>query len=381
MLLVERHNITGNDEIIKLCTLSKQLYNKCNYLIRKAWFANNYLPDINILVNETQYEDCYLNFNNTKTAKQIIRKCISDWSTFKKTLNAWNKKQNFKKPKPPNYKQKLNQVIFYNETIRKKPLKNNIITPTNDLFKINSKITKFKQVIITPKTFGFIIDVQYEKEVTKKTKAKGICCIDLGINNLATVTSDQHKPILVNGRILKSINQYYNKYPTKHNSKKRYFRIENYFHHVSKLIINNCIKYNIGTIIIGRNTFWKQKSNLGKLNNQKFQCIPFHKLIQKIEYKAKMNNIEVILTEESYTSQSSFLDYDILPKYEVGKKYKFTGIRSKGMYNGSKPIHADVNGSLNIGRKVIGDKVYETFSNRSIAAMPERINPLKAFLL
>src|SRR5690606_38205557 len=117
----------------------------------------------------------------------------------------------------------------------------------------------FKQVVVTPKTFGFVVDIQYERENKKEKVSKDkICCIDIGVNNLATITSDQHSPLLVNGRILKSVNRLYNKRPNKKNSRKRYFRIENYFHHVSKFIIENCLKHGIGRIIIGKNDGWKQ---------------------------------------------------------------------------------------------------------------------------
>lgn len=104
--------------------------------------------------------------------------------------------------------------------------------------------------------------------------------------------------------------------------------------------------------------------------------------MQKINYKAALVGIRVVFTEESYTSKASFLDKDELPDYEQGVNHNFSGKRVKrGLYkSSSKFIHADVNGSLNIGRKVIGDKVYETFLDRSIAAMPVRINPLKTFM-
>ena len=120
MLLVERHYSKGNSEIIKLCQTSKELYNRCNFLMRKAWFTQQRLPDINILNNETKNLDCFKQLHNTKTAKQTIRKVLTDWSNFRKTLTAYKKDSSkfLKKPKPPNYKEKLAQVIFYNETIK-----------------------------------------------------------------------------------------------------------------------------------------------------------------------------------------------------------------------------------------------------------------------
>lgn len=171
MILVERHQIDATPEIIELCQNSKELYNKCNYYMRNRWFSNlkndNWdvqLPDINSLVKFVQQEPSYKNLHNTKTAKQTIRKCLSDWSNFRKTMTAFKKDPSkfIKKPKPPYYKKEVAQVIFFNETIKRKPLKQGIITPTNNCFSIKSN-REFKQVIITPKRFGFVVDVQYEK--------------------------------------------------------------------------------------------------------------------------------------------------------------------------------------------------------------------------
>jgi putative transposase len=380
MIQTERHYIKSNKEIIKLCEISKELYNKCNYYMRKAWFTQTRLPDINELVNLVQNEYSYQNLHNTKTAKQTIRKCLSDWSNFKKALNSYNKdKSKFLfKPKPPKYKEKLAQVIFYNETIKTRPLKENIITPTNNIFAVFSN-KNFKQVIITPKAFGFIIEISYEIENQKqKLNKKNSCHIDLGLNNLCSITSNQNlSPILINGRIVKSINQYYNKYPTKQNLKKRYFRLENYFHHTSKFIINYCIQNNIGTLVIGKNDGWKQNQNHGKKNNQNFQFVPFYLLLQKIQYKAELNGIDVIYTEESYTSKCSFFDNE-----EMKHQEQYLGKRKyRGLFVGNDgfAINADINGSFNIGRKVIDECLLKAnIVNRSVAATPRMINPLKS---
>ena len=119
MIKTERHFTTGNQEIINLCSLSKDLYNRCLYLIRQEYFKHKRLPDINILVDSTRCLDCFKNLHNTKTAKQTIRKVLSDWSNFRKALNAFYKNPNkfLSKPRPPKYKKKLSQVIFYSETI------------------------------------------------------------------------------------------------------------------------------------------------------------------------------------------------------------------------------------------------------------------------
>lgn len=392
MILVERHFHKGNIEIKKLCQASKELYNRCNYLMRKAWFSQQYLkfkklPDINALIKETKELECFKQLHNTKTAKQTIRKILIDWVNYKKSLYAYknSKSESEKQPKPPGYKKKMAQVIFYNETIKGgrtgKPL--TILTATNDCFSIKCN-KAYKQVIITPKAFGFIIEVQYEKDNSSKDHTKTIkenkdviCTIDIGLNTLAAITYGQNRPILVNGRIIKSINQWYNKRPCKSRLRKRYFRLENYFHHVSKFIIDLCLKKGISRIVIGKNNRWKNKINLGKKTNQAFCSVPICLFLEKIKYKAACVGIDVVFTEESYTSKASFYNHDFLPVYG-DDAIKFSGKRKyRGLYvtNDGFAINADINGSLNIGRKVIPE--FLGIGDRSLAARPVVINPLR----
>ncbi len=144
---------------------------------------------------------------------------------------------------------------------------------------------------------------------------------------------------MINGKPLKSINQYYNKVKSLLQSQlresksslrlkklcnKREFKINDYLHKASRLIINTLINEKIGTLIIGHNEDWKQKINLGKRNNQNFVCIPYNKLIEMLSYKAKMVGIKVIITEESYTSKASFIDNDFLSVYKKDKKNQVT---------------------------------------------------------
>lgn len=386
--MVERHNIKPTQEIIHLCSLSKELYNKCNYLMRKAWFGRQPLPDISTLIEQTKELDCFKQFGNTKTAKQTIRRVLTDWTNFKKARNAFKKFPHkfLRKPRPPYYKKKLAQVVFYNETIKgglskKQP---QMLTANNDCFSVPFK-EGFRQVVITPQTFGFVIEVSYEAPDKPKAKVKKerFCSIDIGLNNLCSITSDQHRPLLVNGRILKSINQWYNKRPCKTRSQKRYWRIENYFHHVANFVVQNAINHSIGTIIIGKNDGWKQRMNLGKKNNQNFHGVPFWKLLEKIKYKAQAVGIEIVFVEESYTSKASFFDNDVLPVWEKGApEPTFSGKRAKrGLYISSDGFrfNADVNGSMNIGRKVFGNVIPEhRLRDRSLAARPVAINPLMA---
>ena len=387
VIVVERHHIRATPELLRLASLSKELYNRCNFLMRQAWFKKERLPDISILIKATQHLDCFKNLHNTKTAKQTIRQVLTDWSNYRKALTAYgrDKLKFLGCPKPPHYKKKLAQVIFYNETIKGgqsgKPLA--FLTPTNNCFSIKSD-KPFKQVVATPKTFGFMVEVQYEQQAPPKarTNKNNFCCIDVGLNNLCAITSDKHSPILINGRIVKSFNRYYNKNASKKASRKRYFRLENYFHHVSKLIVENCVKNSISKIVIGKNDGWKTGMKLGKKTTQNFQSVPFCNLLQKIQYKASALGIDVIFTEESYTSQASFLDRDEIPVWETGKKNEqsFSGTRVKrGLYRSAEGtlLNADANGSANIGRKVFPNGSFGAEWDRSVAATPVVVNPLR----
>ena len=399
--------------------------------MRKSWFDNcaakkndpkaswKPQPGLPELVNELGNLDCFKALHNTKTAKQTIRKCVTDWSNFRAALKAYNKDPSkfLSRPKPPYYKQEVAQVIFYNETIKGGQMNRTLdrLTPTNDCFSIPWDGRDYRQVVVTPKKFGFMIEAQYDskdnprKKEGKRQKQKRmsrdrICSIDIGLNNLCAITLGQQRPrgfqllanpILVNGRIPKSFNQWYNKQlakqmsngaksPSRRILRKRYFRLENYFHHVSKFIVGLCQRHGIPRIVIGKNDGWKSGINLGKKTNQKFCFIPHYLLLEKIRYKAQLAGLEVLFTEEAYTSKASFLDGDPLPAWEKDKKPpEFSGHRKhRGLYlasatQGKFALNADVNGSLNIGRKAIPELSFGTIGDRSLAARPVIVNALK----
>lgn len=130
-------------------------------------------------------------------------------------------------------------------------------------------------------------------------------------------------------------------------------------------------------MIIGKNEGWKNGIELGKKTNQQFVNVPHSKLIWMLTYKAELAGINVVRTEESYTSQSSFLDGDPLPRYGE-KKPKFSGRRVKrGLYKASSGqlLNADVNGSLNIIRKVKPDVFDQGL--KALPFMPSTLDPLR----
>lgn len=125
MILTERHFHKGNAEILRLCETSAKLYNRCNHLMRQSWFTQQHLkikklPNINILYKYVKQLDLFRGLHNTKTVMQTVRKVLNDWSNFLKALRAYkiNKSKFLGRPKPPGFKKKLAQVIFYNETIK-----------------------------------------------------------------------------------------------------------------------------------------------------------------------------------------------------------------------------------------------------------------------
>jgi IS605 OrfB family transposase len=235
------------------------------------------------------------------------------------------------------------------------------------------------QVRIVPKKRYYVVEIVYEKPGKQvPLNFNWYAGIDLGIDNLAAVAAN--KPgfvsVVVNGRPLKSINQFYNKRKAELQkafgktgttkrmvrlTNKRNRRIDHYLHTASKCIIDLLIKEQIGTLIIGKNDEWKQEVEMGKRNNQNFVQIPHARFISMLTYKAELVGIKVKLTEESYTSKASLLDLDPLPKWEKDKadeKHVFSGKRIKrGLYRASdgRLIHADINGAGNSIRKVVPD--------------------------
>ena len=216
------------------------------------------------------------------------------------------------------------------------------------------------------------MEVVYERltcyENVEKSK---VAAIDIGVNNLTAVTSNVigFNALLINGRPLKAINSLYNKEKARLQGKlpkeqfsaerienltfKRNMKVDNYLHQTSRFIVDTLVKYQIGTLVIGKNNEWKQDINLGKIDNQNFVFIPHAKFIQMLKYKAELAGIEVKILEESYTSKCSFLDMEALEKHQTykGKRIK------RGLFRSSsgKLINADINASLNILRKAFPD--------------------------
>ncbi len=228
-----------------------------------------------------------------------------------------------------------------------------------------------------PRPGFYVVEVIYERApIQAAVDPARHAGVDIGLNNLALLASDKagFVPRLVNGRPVKSINQFYNKRraqvqsqlgerpPSRHLQRittKRTRRIDHYLHTASRRIIDLLVAEGIGTLCIGKNPLWKQEAGMGRRTNQNFVSIPHTRFIAMLTYKAELVGIRVRITEESYTSKASFLDADPLPVYNAAQPAPaFSGRRVKrGLYRAAdgRHINADVNGAYNIIRKVAPD--------------------------
>ena len=397
MILVERHIIKCNSleysELDNLCFLSKNLYNTALYRIRQHYFnTGKYLNKfqlINELTKEKQVDYIAL---PRKVSQQVIYQVDQTMVSFFKLLKLKNSGKYERNISLPYYKDKngRNLLIFTNQAISKKQLETNKIIKFSKTIKTTIYTTQefIQQVRIVPHGHDYIVvEVLYNKpEPLLKPYNQRYMSIDLGINNLCTLGTNckNIENLIINGKPVKSINQYYNKKyaeyrsiqdtkcKTAYTNKLRTLRIKrenklnDYLHKTSRYIVNHLVSNNINTIIIGYNKEWKQETNIGKVNNQKFIQIPYLKLVNQLQYKCKLEGINVIIQEESYTSKSSFVDNDFIPTFKSTTElnYKFSGQRIKrGLYKSlsGMVLNADLNGSLNILRKAVPnafDKCY-----------------------
>ena len=363
--------------------LAKNLYNHANYLVRNEFVETGkwlrYSKLDKLLREDLEYPD-YRNMPASQSAQQVLRLLDTTWKSFFNSIKDWskNKDKYSGQPRLPKYKPKDGKTVLIvtNQQVRQKgdllhfpksfcgfTVKSRCVTLAN--------FEKINQVRIVPKGQSFCLEIVYSISVESELHSDNgrYMSIDLGLDNLATVvTNTGLQPIIVNGKSLKSNNQYYNKKTAHYQSvakqmnnqhytnrlyrltQKRNLKIEDYLHKVSRYIVDFAFEHQINTIVIGNNKDWKQSISLGKKTNQAFVSIPHQKLIDKICYKAQLCGIQVILTEESYTSGTSFLDGELPQKEFYNKKRRV----KRGLFVSNKgvQINADVNAAFQIMKKV-----------------------------
>ena len=384
MQLVEQHVIGKHDP---RCTVidaaafkSKNLYNAANYEYRQAFLHEGKYLTYNEVQKRMQSSDSYKALP-AKVSQQILLVLDRNWKGFREGLEAYYKDppKFLGRPKPPKYKHKTegrNILVYTIQALSKPGLKRGLVQPSMLPIEVQTKHKDIDQVRIVPRKSFYVVEVVYGKEVKQAEVSPAYYAgIDIGMNNLVALTSNKpnFKSIIVNGRPVKSVNQFYNKRKadlqkqlgttgtTKRMERitnKRNRRIDHYMHTISHRIIDVLVQEGIGVLCIGKNDAWKQEANLGKRTNQNFVQIPHARFIAMLAYKAELVGIRVEITEESYTSKASLLDLDPLPVHDPNngdEKHTFSGKRMKrGLYRTSdgRYVNADINGAGNVIRKV-----------------------------
>ena len=389
-----------------LCHIAKNLKNQAIYNVRQHYFNNkkylSYNENYKMLKNSENYKKL-----NSNMAQQILKEVDESFKLFFALLKLAKNGQYNGKIKLPNYLDKDGFTTLVIGFVRLKD--DMLIVPYSNSFKKTHqdvkvklpsvlKDKKIKEIRIIPKQRSRYFEIQYTyeiEELQRELNKENVLGIDLGIDNLCTCVTNTGVSFIIDGRKLKSINQYYNKINAKLQSikdkqkieritlrqkritRKRNNRINDYLSKAARTIVNYCLNNDIGKIVLGYNEDFQRNSNIGSMNNQNFVNIPYGKLRDKLIYLCKLYGIEFKLQEESYTSKASFFDGDEIPIYDKEnlQEYIFSGKRIKrGLYQTSagKLINADCNGALNILRK---SKVVDlsVLYNRGELNTPKRI--------
>ena len=373
--------------IRELCHIAKNLANEAIYNVRQYYFSEGeflkYEKNYTLLKNSPNYKAL-----NSNMAQQILKEVDGSFKSFFSLLKlAKQGKYAFRDCRLPHYLPKDGYTTLVIGFVRLKG--NKLILPFSNSFKKTHKAVeitippilldkKVKEIRIIPKAKARFFEIQYIYEaecVQRNLNTNNALALDLGINNLVTAVSSNGKSFIIDGKKLKSINQWFNKenarlqsvkdkqhYGKKSTSRQKAIarnrnnKVNDYMNKAARKVINYCIANDMGTLVVGYNETFQRGGHIGKRNNQNFVNIPYGQLRSKLEYLCKMNGIIFVKQEESYTSKSSFWDRDDIPVYNADnpREYQFSGKRiHRGQYKtaSGKIINADVNGALNIMRK------------------------------
>ena len=373
--------------IKELCHIAKNLANQAIYNVRQYYFAEgeylNYEKNYALLKTSDNYK-----LLNSNMAQQILKEVDGSFKSFFGLLKLAKKgKYSFRDCKLPKYLPKDGYTTLVIGFVRLNG--NKLILPYSNSYSKTHKRVEItippilldktvKEIRIIPKANARFFEIQYTYEaecVQRNLNTNNALALDLGVNNLVTAVSNSGKSFIIDGKKLKSINQWYNKQNARLQSVKdkqhfgrkptnrqraicrdRNNKVNDYMNKAARKIIDYCIRNDIGTLVVGYNETFQKSSHMGKQNNQSFVNIPYGQLRFKLEYLCELNGITYVKQEESYTSKASFWDKDNIPVYnnDNPQSYVFSGKRiHRGMYQcaNGKCLNADVNGALNIMRK------------------------------
>ncbi len=390
MYLTQKNQIRGlkADEfetLKELCRLSKNLYNVGLYTVRQYYFQER-----KHLRYESNYHYCKGNENykllGTEIAQQTLKVVDRAFRGFYGLVNAVKSGTYNSQVKLPHYLPKEGYFSLIVPRVKVKDGKFRV--PMSNVFKAGHgeiwipfparlNPDTLKEVRIHPKYNGRFFEVEFISEVEEtpiENVADSAIGIDLGLDNLATCVDTNGASFILDGKPLKSFNQWFNKENARLQSIKdlqkikgtterqarlainRNAKVRDYLNKAARYVVNHCIKQSIGKLVVGFNIEMKQSINIGSRHNQNFVQIPHSSFRFKLKALCERHGIKYIEQEESYTSKASFLDGDPIPVFDLDhpKEHKFSGKRvRRGLYRTEHNllVNADCNGAANILKK------------------------------
>ena len=411
---------------------ANNLYNIGMYLMRQNFIKHGKLlsyPELYRLIKrKVDYREnlVYRKLPYAQSSQQTLKEVQGTFDSWIKALKAYrtNPSKFTGRPRMPKYLPKGKRHGFWITGQNALARHEYLHIPKLKQFEIkldpNLNITKIKRVLFKPMSKGYfkvIVQYQLDKSVKYLPDNGKYVGIDPGLDNAFTVvdSTGKHRPLIINGKPVKSMNQYYNKNRAKlysllakyHQNKiiiqtkqgpkpiysesnrlikltlKRNQKLFDFIHKATKSIVDYTLNCGANAIVIGKNKNWKRSIHLGKRINQNFIGIPHARMIEILKYKANLKGIAVITTNESYTSQTSFLDEE-KPCKENGnyhRKLKHLSPNNRRIYRGlfqsndGTLINADVNGAYQIIRKVFSNVKFTKFSQeiRGLVLSPSKL--------
>lgn len=368
-----------------LCAESNKIYNCALYYARQLYFkTRQFAHRAAVCAEMTRSRNRHFTAIYVSAAQQTCNAVAEAFRSFRELLKLWRKGELKEKPKPPHYR----KAGLFTVSYPKRWLKmadNQIRIPLGTQVKAwfgiseiylpmpsNLEWKQVKEVRILPRNGCFYAEFVYSVEPVKsKVDPAKVLGIDHGIDNWLTVVSNVGTSFIIDGRHLKSLNQWYNKRVAtlKENqpqgfwskqlaaiTERRNRQMRDAVNKAAKLVINHCLCNGIGRVVFGWNQGQKDGANMGRKANQKFVQIPTARLKGRIAGLCEQYGLEFIEHEEANTSAASFVDGDSLPKHgEKPEGWLSSGKRVKrGLFRTASNwyINADCNGAANIIRKV-----------------------------
>ena len=404
MNLSYRFDIPHSERLDNLCKVSNNLYNQGMYEFRQTLERENrwlFYEDLDALMKNKTNLEGQVNYKLMKaqSAQQTLKLLGKDIKSFYRSVQTWKvHPEKFKgKPELPHYK-KRGAMFELRYTNQCSSVKNGKLVLARGFEidipqweKYGERLSEgYQQTRIKPGRKSIKVEIVYKQKDVKPLENNKYASIDLGLDNLATMVCDKGA-FIYSGKFLKSYNNHFNKRLSslqsikdkqdiksatkriKNMYEKRERYMEDAFHKISRSIVDFLTENQIGNLVVGYNKDWKQNINIGKANNQKFVQMPFARLRSYLKYKCEMSGIRFICNEESYTSKCDSLAYEPVGKHEtyLGKRVK------RGLFRSSvgKMINADVNGAVNILRKVVGDsEIVSRIIDSGLLLSPIRCN-------